>query len=161
MSRARVAGVTATHEGEQVVILDFASIEIFYAGTLDPITEDIYLVSTGGSPVSQPIESDADGNFAFYLDAELEVKLRITHPDAGTLVADDVQVRAPAGTFVTLDDVQTLAFKKVGLQDGTVALPALYFESETGKNTGWYKTAEAGWEFTVDGVRKLSLGVLG
>ena len=155
MSRARCAGITVTHDGDQVVILDFASIAVYYAGTTDPIIETIYEDAVGGATLSNPFTSDADGNFEFYLDLEDEVKLIITHPDAGTLIADNVQVRAPAGTYVNLDAVQTVRTLKIGLQDGTVSAPSIYFESEPSKDTGWYKTADGRWGFTADGVKIL------
>jgi len=64
------------------------------------------------------------------------------------------QIWTPTGTTITTPISLT---GRLGLADGTVALPSLYFTSDP--DTGLYKAGVGELDFAIDGVKKLSMNV--
>ena len=135
MARAGYANVVADSFGNRVA---GAAVEVRQPGTAMPLAVPLYVAPTGAATLANPLTTDGQGFFSFYLDVAQAVDLYIVasgygaHTEAGVMVAvgapvlDGAQLVAGSVTTAqiadgTLTDTDVASANK----DGAAATPSL------------------------------------
>ena len=90
--RAVCNDVALTRVGIAVNIEPNAEITVYNAGTNDPYIGTIYSSHDGAGTLPNPFFADENGNFTFFLESAITVKLSYTGTGLGTIVHDYVPV---------------------------------------------------------------------
>jgi hypothetical protein len=132
MARAGYANVVADSFGNG------ASVEVRQPGTATPLAVPLYAAPTGGATLANPLTTDSQGFFSFYLDVAQVVDLYVVasgygaHTEAGVAVAvgapvlDGSQLVAGSVTAAQIaDGTLTDADVASANKDGAAATPSL------------------------------------
>ncbi|HZS01349.1 MAG TPA: hypothetical protein VFE37_21705 [Chloroflexota bacterium] len=135
MARAGYANVVADSFGNR---LGGASVEVRQPGTATPLAVPLYAAPTGAATLANPLTTDGQGFFSFYLDAAQMVDLYVVasgynaHTEAGVAVAVGAPVldgsQLVAGSVTTAqiaDGTLTDADVASANKDGAAATPSL------------------------------------
>lgn len=116
--RARYADIVIDPYGNA---LAGASVAVYQAGTILPITETIYAYATTGTTLTNPLTTDANGRFAFYLALPKRVDLAVskTNYDSYTLTNVDVIVTEDIPAPIIPADMRVMWGPASGFRLGT------------------------------------------
>lgn len=103
MAKAHLDDVVLSHETNNVIIVPYAEITVYEAGTNNPIIQTMYVDNAGTTIHPNPFNADEHGNFQFFIDNPQDVKLVITGVGVGTITRDYVAVDAPVSNRVNAD----------------------------------------------------------
>lgn len=138
-------------------------------GTTTAIAAAMYNAKSGGSTISNPITTGADGTIEVWLDVPQQVDLRVVAAGYPTVTISDVPVLADQTDVATKTGTQTLTNKTLTaptiagatltgqtlLPDGTVAAPALTWTGDT--DNGPYRVGANEWSQVVGGMVAMHL----
>ncbi|HLH26404.1 MAG TPA: carboxypeptidase-like regulatory domain-containing protein [Chloroflexota bacterium] len=135
MARAGYANVVADSFGNRVA---GAAVEVRQPGTATPLAVPLYQAPTGAAALANPLTTDGQGFFSFYLDVAQTVDLYVAasgygaHTEAGVAVAvggpvlDGAQLVAGSVTTAQIaDGTLTDADVASANKDGAAATPSL------------------------------------
>src|SRR4051794_16909018 len=135
MARAGYANVVADSFGNRV---PGAAVEVRQPGTATPLAGSLYQAPTGAATLANPLTTDGQGFFSFYLDVAQAVGLAVVasgygaHTEAGVVVAvggpvldGALLVAGSVTTAQIADGTLTDADVASANKDGTAATPSL------------------------------------